>query len=725
MPPTRLLVLIAFLGIALACVAAEKPSNPAAQLAQYAQALRAQPAGTAYTRLQLFAEQERGSELGARAALLLGLVDFEQKRWTRAQEHFTHACRSELLGDYARWYLARTLVEGGALEVALEKFEEFSRRYPQSRLRESVLVEQAALLLRLGRAEAAKALLTTQPDWQQRPALLLALAQALVTHGEQEAAAEILHRIYYEFPLSAQAELSNQLLSELRPQLGHHYPIPSEAQRRTRAERLWAAQAYQGARSAYVDLSVRATEPTRQLARLRAAQAFYYLGGGQRACAELESISEVAPELEAEWRAYRAQCRLRADDAYGFARELDVLATQFASSHWYAQELFTGGSYFLATGDIARARTAFEQLLEKFPQSAWVAQGHWKLAWLHYLQGNSVRAARLMEEHLTRFPDAASAPQALYWRARLAERAGEVALVTHLRELLRTHYPRHYLTQQAAQRHWVEARAATNNSADTADWLPAWTKTVRLMRPKVESQPVPAHVTTLFERANALEQLALLEFAAEELSLARVPHPELCLARARLAFALGKYAEAIEWARRGYLNYYNYALEDLSRAVWELLFPRVYWETIRLYARRYGLDPYLLAAVIHQESRFEARAVSSAGARGLMQLMPDTARRLAGVRRLNLERLFEPEFNIRLGTRFLGELRERFGGELEAILAGYNAGGTRVAQWRRQWPAREPAEFVECIPATQTREFVYQVLVNYRFYRELYAGGEK
>ena len=166
-------------------------------------------------------------------------------------------------------------------------------------------------------------------------------------------------------------------------------------------------------------------------------------------------------------------------------------------------------------------------------------------------------------------------------------------------------------------------------------------------------------------------------------------------------------------------------MDELPLEAWEIMFPRPYWDLIQREARRQGLDPYLVAALIRQESRFERDAVSSAGALGLMQLMPETARRLAGVRRLSPSRIQEPEFNVRLGTRYLAELLRGFDGSVEKAVAGYNAGGTRVGEWASQGPFREPAEFVECIPVTQTREFVYTVLRNYRFYRDLYAGPQR
>jgi len=221
----------------------------------------------------------------------------------------------------------------------------------------------------------------------------------------------------------------------------------------------------------------------------------------------------------------------------------------------------------------------------------------------------------------------------------------------------------------------------------------------------------------------ALSRLSLYELATEGLDAAldRQPHPALYLAQARVAFAQQKYARATVLLTRAYPGYWRYRLEDLPREAWELMYPKLYWEIIQRESRQRNLDPYLVAALIRQESRFENEVVSSAGAVGLMQLMPGTARRLAG-RRVSRGRLYDPETNIRLGTQYLADLLAQFGGSTEKAVAGYNAGGGRVSEWSSE-PYSDPAEFVESISITQTREFVHTVLRNYRFYRDLYPSN--
>ncbi|MFQ5696330.1 MAG: transglycosylase SLT domain-containing protein, partial [Terriglobia bacterium] len=531
------------------------------------------------------------------------------------------------------------------------------------------------------------------------------------------AAAETLHRVYYEFPLSPEAEPSNELLGRLRVELKAQYPAPSEALRRTRAEKLWAQGAYRGARSAYVDLSVRSREPTRTKARLRAALALYNLGGPKRACEELGKIRRVTPALEGEFRSYRVRCALREGENTHADADLVFLEREFPTTEWYQEALRAAGDTALAQGESQRARDYYRRLLEAFPHGSTAAEAHWKLAWLTYRGREMAAASELLEEHLTRFPDSPFLARALFWRARLALEEGQEPLAEHLLTLLREWAPRDYLAQQAER---LQERVQGAPAGDGAR-LPGWLRTLSLPREHPPSGSVPLVVRRWLNKAAVLERLGFWEFADRELEAAsgKLAHSEISLARARIAGSQQKYARATETLRRAFPAYWQYRLEELPREVWEIMFPRPYWELIEREARRQQLDPHLVAALIRQESRFEAQAVSPAGALGLMQLMPHTARSLARRRLLPRQRILDPKLNIRLGTRFLAQLLRRFDGSLEKAVAGYNAGGTRVEEWVKQTGVVEPAEFVESIPVTQTREFVYIVLRNYRFYREL------
>jgi len=155
-----------------------------------------------------------------------------------------------------------------------------------------------------------------------------------------------------------------------------------------------------------------------------------------------------------------------------------------------------------------------------------------------------------------------------------------------------------------------------------------------------------------------------------------------------------------------------------------LLYPLPYWDLVARFASEHGVDPYLLLALMKQESGFQPDAISPAAARGLMQLMPGTARELA--RRLKVPfrgsaALYEPEVSIRLGSFYFRQMLDDFGGVMEKGLAAYNGGGSNVRRWEKKLTNPDTVVFVSNIGFRETKLYVLRVLGNYWTYRRLYA----
>ena len=161
-----------------------------------------------------------------------------------------------------------------------------------------------------------------------------------------------------------------------------------------------------------------------------------------------------------------------------------------------------------------------------------------------------------------------------------------------------------------------------------------------------------------------------------------------------------------------------------STFVWKLFYPLPYQKEIFYYAPQAGLDPYLVAAVARTESKFNSEAVSSQGAVGVMQLMPDTAKWIAETSGIKFEKdkLSEPDYNIRLGTLYLANLLTEFENNIILALASYNGGRGRVRQWLEEDRWSGELETISDIPYGETREFVKRVLRSYRIYSEIYLG---
>jgi soluble lytic murein transglycosylase len=154
--------------------------------------------------------------------------------------------------------------------------------------------------------------------------------------------------------------------------------------------------------------------------------------------------------------------------------------------------------------------------------------------------------------------------------------------------------------------------------------------------------------------------------------------------------------------------------------------PLAYQDEIKKYAAAYDLDPARVAAVIYCESSFQPEAVSSAGARGLMQIMPETggwiAEKLKDTSYYTDEKLFEPELNIRYGCWYLNYLDGRYDGDLTKATAAYHAGGTRVDEWLADKEYSTDGVTLATIPYDSTRAYVANVKTAYEHYKEIFRS---
>jgi soluble lytic murein transglycosylase len=198
------------------------------------------------------------------------------------------------------------------------------------------------------------------------------------------------------------------------------------------------------------------------------------------------------------------------------------------------------------------------------------------------------------------------------------------------------------------------------------------------------------------------------------------------MALAETAARRGAHHVSLRYIKRYAPGYLTIPLDAAPERFWKLAFPMPYRDSLESTSRSRELDPFVVAALIRQESEFNPRAVSRAKAYGLTQVLPSTGReisRRAGVSNFSTPMLFEPEVNLRLGTYYLKSMLDQHGGRWEHTLAAYNAGKSRVNTWVTWAEYREPAEFIETVPFTETRNYIQIVLRNAYVYRRLYGGG--
>jgi soluble lytic murein transglycosylase len=241
-------------------------------------------------------------------------------------------------------------------------------------------------------------------------------------------------------------------------------------------------------------------------------------------------------------------------------------------------------------------------------------------------------------------------------------------------------------------------------------------------QPRVNRSEIEQH--NAYRRATELKILGLDMDAAREVAALADRYardPDLLVSLSTMLNEVGAYHHALRLARTRFRDQLERTGGLLSPSLWSVAYPTGLLPTIKLQGAK-GVDPYLIAAIIREESQYDLKAVSRVGAIGLMQVMPATANSVAqraGIPAVGREDLFDQETNIRIGVRYVEQLLEQFSGNLVYTVAAYNAGPIAVTNWLTQHQQHSPDEFVELIPYQETRQYVKRVLRSYREYVRL------
>jgi soluble lytic murein transglycosylase len=440
------------------------------------------------------------------------------------------------------------------------------------------------------------------------------------------------------------------------------------------------------------------TVGARDAVRLEAGRALFRARQYRDAETMLAPIADREPEAAL----LRARSQVRDGRSELGQRGLAEVPRRFPRSAEGAEALVLLAE--LAEADSwARARELYASAVGTGVHSPQVARAATRLAAGALARGRPAEAIQGLEAYLApRPPDAQSAP-ALYFLGRAQAEAGR---------------------PEAARGSWEAALAADPVSYAS---LRAGARLGRqlgreMLTPAPAPDPAEATVRAVLREHAFVRDSGDEEAAGFVLDWTRARWTDAPNALLPVAEALIESGRPIVGALLGREIQRKTGRRD--EALLRIIYPFPHRAEVERHARRNGLDPYLVAGLIRQESLWNTLAVSPAGAVGLMQVMPGTARGMtarAGVDRWNAAALREPEVNLRFGTLFLAEQIRRWG-SLEQALAGYNAGPTRVTQWRSHPEARDPELFVERIPFAETRHYVPTVLTNATIYRILYSG---
>jgi len=622
------------------------------------------------------------------------------------------------LADYALYFVGMIAVERADDATAETAFAHLLRDYPESVKAVTAALEIGRLLVRTGRIDQARQYLQTAlsaPDAATVYGARLALADADERLGNLEAAYAGYMTVRRRMPGSSLGRIAKarvRALRERRPEL-----VPVGAALLSEAKLLLAERDYVAAERAAEELLWQPSGVEPAAAWRVQADALYGRGEIEAALTQLRALVDRYPSSdEAPGALFRlASVRWNRDEDAAALIAFAEFQRRYPNDHRAEAALYATARIHQSAGRSGEAIERYAALIKRYPGTKLAGDARWRIGWIRFLSGQWTAAADTFARLARETASAQERSGAWYWEARALERDGRVAAARdHYERIVETEPDDYYAM-------WAERRLAASSAPLSAPGEATGAE-VRLAETAAAAMavgPPPPVETFHFSRWEELKAAHLFGLAREELkAVERNRAGDL----ATMRYLLQAYPAVDGFAAAQHL------LSQLGRAAGlsddarqQLQYPLAFWTIVISAAARHTVDPFLIEALMRQESRFDPQAHSPADAYGLMQLLPQTARRVAANGRPVVPALLvEPDINIDLGTRYLNELLDRYAGNVLKALAAYNGGEGAVSKWERRFGDRDVDEFVESISYRETRNYVKRVMTNYRAYRRLY-----
>ncbi len=674
-------------------------------------------------RLRKVMEQFPASLWAKRAGLLSGVILIERNP-AAAIQHLRAAQRDfPVLDDYIRFWMGEALLHLGDAKEAAAMFETVPQAVPDSNLFNQVTLRAGEAWYQASSCPEAvtwfvKGVSLNEKEPQISQAWLR-LAACYLRDNQLAEGRETLKQLWVKFPQTKEAKEAESLLAS---NIGGESWTPRPDMYYTRAQAFLGQALHVEAIEELKKFLVKdPSSSSRGEAKLKLGVAQVRLKLYDQARDTFQAlVGEQVPQSD-EATVWVARVYLR--QGLG-ERLLDLSRTLHKRSLSPEQK----GQINLFAGIWLEDQAQFDEAIAKYRQVAKSgepasqrAEAQWREGWVFYRTGR-YREAIAVWQHILDQRDNDFEPQALYWSARSYGHTGgsksrEVFL------LLCQRYPYTYYCQLAREQTDIPVSATTEQEgsvvvassgqsvSDTTQALPPTN------RMEIEQQ-------LAYRRAVELRTLGLEQDAARELS-ALMDHysrdPDVLMALSMMLNEVGAYHHALRLARARFRDRLERTGGVVAAGVWNAAYPTGLIPTIRVQGAN-GVDPFLVAAIIREESQYDWRAVSRVGAIGLMQIMPATANAVAQRHHFPAvarEDLFDQETNIRIGVRYVEQLLAQFSGNLVQTVAAYNAGPIVVGTWVAAHRGRSEDEFVELIPFQETRQYVKRVLRSYKEYLRL------
>ncbi|MBM3755712.1 MAG: hypothetical protein FJW38_17215 [Acidobacteria bacterium] len=641
----------------------------------------------------------------AAARLALGVTNIEGQNHAAALAFLDKAAKPlAKIDDYLAFFKAQALAALNRHEDALATLDAVWKQPGGSPITGRAALLAAKSAQAIGKPDQALRILKSQEAALPQPQGDMAIAEASKS-GDDYA------RVYFRYPSSTEAV---QAAVQWRA-LGAPSATPENYL--ARIEKASGAQAA-SIRTELAQASPNWPAAQRELALVRTWAIDHRARRYAGVRAGLAALTLTTPEADAERTGLlydtARRMNLEADRTAAFRR----LAMNHVGSRAYLDALLAEADRHLRENEFTAYEPLYKACADKYDRDEKASFCHWKVVWSSYLRRRA-GAEQLLREHLQRFPHSEKANAALYFLGRIEEKRHKPAFARAYFDAAASRFPNTYYALIAADR--------ANGLPQADDDATQWIANVRWPQRTALSATEPPSAQNRRERAALLRLAGLDNYVEQELRHgAREFASPIRLATdlAEFMTSIGQADKGLRYVKNLLPGYLYFPWDPAGEKFWRHAFPLPFQEDLHKYAKENSVDPFVVAGLIRQESEFNPKVISYANAYGLTQILPSTGRELSrrvGMRDFSTPMLFDPAVNLRLGTFYLKTMLASFNGRWEDVLAGFNAGPSRVIKWRRWTNYEEQAEFIETVPFDQTRDYIQSVLRNAAVYKKLYA----
>ena len=678
-------------------------------------------AGQFAARLQRLTEvRERfpGSPWAARAGLATGLLLLERDP-AESLQYFRTAQRDlPVIEDYARLWMGEALLNMGDVRDAAVQLERIPEAVPDTLLGVRVAYRSGESWYKAGQcAKAVDPLARAVLLGAQEPAAPGALLNLADCHFKDSRPAEgqaTLKQLWARYPQTQEAKEAERRLSQTTKTVWR--PTPEESYNRALSF-LNLALHEEAVADLQRFLGGAPHDARKGEAKLKLGTALVRLKRYEQARHAFKELADEAGPESDEATVWLARVYLRLNDGERLLALAAAVPRRTLSTEQKAAVQLLVGTWQDDQGQYDQALSTYRKVVQLGEGSGQRAEALWRIGWIQYRTGRYGQAVDTFRELLQGKDDPQVVPKALYWAARALDQSNDRQSAELYLQLCRQ-YARTYYCQLAQMR--ADSSPPAPPVPLSAEGAPSGNGTQG--EEGREAVLRDAH----YRRAVELRLLGMDQDAAKEWASLPERYVRDRAALVELSTLLSQ-AGATHHALRLARLYFREGLErggeTVPLALWNVAYPMVYLPIIRAHAGS-AVDPYLVAAIIREESQYDPRAISRVGAVGLMQVMPVTAQQVAkkqGFPDVGRDDLFDQDTNIRVGARYVEQLLQQFNGNIIRTVAAYNAGPQAVAGWIAKSNGRDPDEWVELIPYQETRQYVKRVLRSYREYHRL--GG--